>query len=109
MKCQDGAPYIVASGRLCIAAQDHIPGTGPFACRIEHIAGEPDGFRFSDDGDQAADLDPTLVQARLVLAKLFYTEGNLSQALAMAEPPPTAPAMSDMPEATRFRDMKMVL
>jgi tetratricopeptide (TPR) repeat protein len=34
---------------------------------------------------QAADLDPTLVQARLVLAKLFFTEGNLSEALARAE------------------------
>jgi len=34
---------------------------------------------------QAADLDPTLVQARLVLAKLFFSEGNLSEAMARAE------------------------
>ena len=34
---------------------------------------------------QAADLDPKLVQARLVLAKLFYAEGSLSEALARAE------------------------
>jgi len=34
---------------------------------------------------QAADLDPTLVQARLVLARLFFSEGNLSEALARAE------------------------
>ncbi|MCW8983899.1 MAG: tetratricopeptide repeat protein [Thermoanaerobaculales bacterium] len=34
---------------------------------------------------EAADLDPALVQARLVLAKLFFSEGNLSQALARAE------------------------
>ena len=34
---------------------------------------------------QAADLDPTLVQARLVLAKLFFSDGNLSEALARAE------------------------
>jgi tetratricopeptide (TPR) repeat protein len=34
---------------------------------------------------QAADLDPKLVQARLVLAKLFFTEGNLPEALARAE------------------------
>jgi len=34
---------------------------------------------------QAADLDPTLVQARLVLAKLFFSEGKLSEALARAE------------------------
>ena len=34
---------------------------------------------------QAADLDPSLVQARLVLAKLFFSEGNLSEALARAE------------------------
>ena len=34
---------------------------------------------------EAADLDPSLVQARLVLAKLFFAEGNLSEALARAE------------------------
>ena len=34
---------------------------------------------------QAADLDPNLVQARLVLAKLFFSQGNLSEALARAE------------------------
>jgi tetratricopeptide (TPR) repeat protein len=34
---------------------------------------------------QAADLDPSLVQARLVLAKLFFAEGSLSEALARAE------------------------
>jgi len=34
---------------------------------------------------QAADLDPTLVPAQLVLAKLFYAEGTLSEALARAE------------------------
>lgn len=34
---------------------------------------------------QAADLDPTLIQAQLVLAKLFYAEGTLSEALARAE------------------------
>ncbi len=34
---------------------------------------------------QAADLDPSLVQARLVLAKLYFSEGNLSGALARAE------------------------
>ena len=34
---------------------------------------------------QSADLDPNLIQARLVLAKLFFSEGNLSAALARAE------------------------
>lgn len=34
---------------------------------------------------QAADLDPSLVQARLVLAKMFFSQGNLSGALARAE------------------------
>ena len=34
---------------------------------------------------QAADLDPSLVQARLALAKIFFAEGNLSEALARAE------------------------
>lgn len=34
---------------------------------------------------QAADLDPSLVQARLVLAKFYFSEGNLSEALARAE------------------------
>lgn len=34
---------------------------------------------------EAADLDPSLVQARLVLAKLFLSQGNLSGALARAE------------------------
>ena len=34
---------------------------------------------------QAADLDPNLVQARLVLAKLLFAEGSLSDALARAE------------------------
>ena len=34
---------------------------------------------------QAADLDPTQVQARLVLARLFFSDGNLSEALARAE------------------------
>jgi tetratricopeptide (TPR) repeat protein len=34
---------------------------------------------------QAANLDPTLVQARLVLAKIFYSQGNLAEALARAE------------------------
>ena len=34
---------------------------------------------------EAADLDPTLVQARLVLAKVFFSDGNLSEALARAE------------------------
>jgi tetratricopeptide (TPR) repeat protein len=34
---------------------------------------------------QAADLDPTLVQARVVLAKLFYSQGNHAEALARAE------------------------
>jgi tetratricopeptide (TPR) repeat protein len=34
---------------------------------------------------QAADLDPTLVQARLVLAKLYLSQGSLSEALARAE------------------------
>jgi tetratricopeptide (TPR) repeat protein len=49
---------------------------------------------------QAADLDPTLVQARLVLAKLFFSEGNLSEALARAE---EAVALEpDNPEALRI-------
>jgi len=34
---------------------------------------------------QAADLDPSLVQARMVLAKFYFSEGNLSGALARAE------------------------
>lgn len=34
---------------------------------------------------QAADLDPNLVQARMVLAKLYFSQGNLSEALARAE------------------------
>ncbi len=34
---------------------------------------------------QAADLDPTLVQARLVLAKVLYSMGSLSDALTWAE------------------------
>jgi tetratricopeptide (TPR) repeat protein len=34
---------------------------------------------------QAADLDPSLVQARMVLAKFYFSEGNLSEALARAE------------------------
>jgi tetratricopeptide (TPR) repeat protein len=34
---------------------------------------------------QAADLDPSLVQARMVLAKLYFSGGNLSEALARAE------------------------
>jgi len=34
---------------------------------------------------QAADLDPTLVQARLVLAKVLFSEGSLFEALARAE------------------------
>ena len=34
---------------------------------------------------QAADLDPGLVQARMVLAKFYFSEGNLSEALARAE------------------------
>jgi tetratricopeptide (TPR) repeat protein len=34
---------------------------------------------------QAADLDPNLVQAGLVLAKIFYTQGKLSEALAKAD------------------------
>ena len=34
---------------------------------------------------QAADLDPSLVQARLALAKLLFAEGSLSEALARAE------------------------
>jgi len=34
---------------------------------------------------QAADLDPNLVQARLALAKIFFAEGSLSEALARAE------------------------
>jgi tetratricopeptide (TPR) repeat protein len=34
---------------------------------------------------QAADLDPSLVQARLVLAKLYFSQGSLSEALARAE------------------------
>ena len=34
---------------------------------------------------QAADLDPGLVQARMVLAKLYFSEGSLSEALARAE------------------------
>ena len=34
---------------------------------------------------QAADLDPTLVQARMVLAKLYYSQGNHAEALARAE------------------------
>jgi len=34
---------------------------------------------------QAADLDPSLVQARLVLAKLYLSQGSLSEALARAE------------------------
>jgi tetratricopeptide (TPR) repeat protein len=34
---------------------------------------------------QAADLDPNLVQARLVLAKIFFSNGNLAEALARAE------------------------
>ena len=34
---------------------------------------------------QAADLDPTLVQARLVLAKILFAEGSLAEALARAE------------------------
>jgi tetratricopeptide (TPR) repeat protein len=34
---------------------------------------------------QAADLDPNLVQARLVLAKIFFAEGSLSEALARAQ------------------------
>ena len=34
---------------------------------------------------QAADLDPTQVQARFVLARLFFSDGNLSEALARAE------------------------
>jgi tetratricopeptide (TPR) repeat protein len=39
----------------------------------------------SSNFQQAADLDPSLVQARLVLAKLYFSEGNLSGALARAE------------------------
>jgi tetratricopeptide (TPR) repeat protein len=35
--------------------------------------------------EEAADLDPNLVQARLVLAKLYFAQGNLSEALARAE------------------------
>ncbi len=34
---------------------------------------------------EAADLDPSLVQARLVLAKLYFSQGSLSEALARAE------------------------
>jgi tetratricopeptide (TPR) repeat protein len=34
---------------------------------------------------QAADLDPGLVQARMVLAKLYFSEGSLSKALTRAE------------------------
>lgn len=34
---------------------------------------------------QAADLDPSLVQARLVLARIFFADGNLSEALARTE------------------------
>jgi tetratricopeptide (TPR) repeat protein len=34
---------------------------------------------------QAADLDPNLVQARLVLAKIYLNQGSLSEALAKAE------------------------
>jgi len=34
---------------------------------------------------QSADLDPTLVQARLVLAKVLYSKGSLSDALTWAE------------------------
>jgi tetratricopeptide (TPR) repeat protein len=49
---------------------------------------------------QAADLDPTLVQARLVLAKLFFSEGNLSEGLVRAE---EAVALEpDNPEALRI-------
>jgi tetratricopeptide (TPR) repeat protein len=34
---------------------------------------------------QAADLDPSLVQARLVLAKILFSQGSLAEALARAE------------------------
>ena len=53
-----------------------------------------EGAEAYNDGDvataiskfqQAAALDPTLVQAQLVLAKLFFSEGSLSEALARAE------------------------
>lgn len=35
--------------------------------------------------EEAADLDPNLAQARVVLAKLYFSQGNLSQALVRAE------------------------
>ncbi len=70
-------------------ALKELGGLGETAARIFN-----EGARAYNEGDvssaiskfqQAAELDPTLVPARLVLAKIFFAEGNVSEALARAE------------------------